>query len=54
MEILQHILGACGDNHAHLDLTDIVYAGGALGGLYSVKYYIKGIILILKEKLWKF
>lgn len=53
MEVIQHLFGACADNHAHLDLTDLAYAGGLATGLYTVRYYIKGTLIIIKQKIWK-
>ena len=53
MEFIQHLLGACGDNHSHFDLTDLALMGGGAMGLYSVKYYIKGIYLVCKNYIKK-
>ena len=49
MEIFQHLLGACGDNHSHFDLTDLAVMGGGAMGLYSLKYYLTGMFLIIKN-----
>ena len=38
MEIVMHIVGTCGDAHAHLDLLDIFLMGG---GLASISLYVK-------------
>jgi hypothetical protein len=50
MEVVMHILGTCGDAHAHLDLLDIFLMGGAFTtiGVYAkynwrrFKSYING------------
>lgn len=49
MEIIQHLLGACTDNHVHFDLTDLLYMGGGFMGLYSVKYYLQGMLILTKN-----
>lgn len=40
VEAVQHLLGACGDNHSHFDLTDLLYMGSGGMGLYALRYYI--------------
>lgn len=50
MEAILHILGACGDNHSHLDLIDILFGGTFIGGAVAyIKYYWYGIKLIIKD-----
>jgi len=39
MEVVQHLLGACADNHSHFDLTDVAYMGTGAMGLYALRYY---------------
>lgn len=39
MEIVQHALGLCGDNHSHLDFVDILLYGS--GGLTTTMYYFR-------------
>jgi hypothetical protein len=51
MEIVQHFIGSCGDNHSHFDLSDLALAGGGAMGLYTLKYYLKGMYLIFKNYL---
>jgi len=49
---LQHLFGICGDNHSHLDLTDAFVVGSASLGLYTLKYYIKGMYYMVKFYLF--
>lgn len=50
MEVIQHLFGACADNHAHLDFSDLIYGAGASVGLYQVRYYISALFFIVKSK----
>ena len=49
VEFVRHLVGACGDNHSHFDLTDLMYMGGGAMGLYSLRYYTKGCYLLVKN-----
>lgn len=52
MEIVQHLVGVCGDTHSHIDLIDIL--GGGVGFIIFydwIRYYIKGIIIFIKKTL---
>jgi len=48
MEILQHLLGACADNHSHIDLTDSIFMFGESTLMINVKYYSNGIFYLIK------
>lgn len=49
MEIIQHALGLCGDNHSHLDLMDILIYGGS--GVTAAGFYFKSKIKSFWDKL---
>jgi hypothetical protein len=49
IEALQHMIGACGDNHSHIDLTDMLYMGGGAMGIYTLKYYIYCFFILIKS-----
>ena len=42
MEVVMHILGVCGDTHAHFDLIDMLLLGGvSTPTLVYIKYKVK-------------
>jgi len=50
MEVFQHLLGACGDNHSHLDLTDLaLMGGGGAMGMYAIRYYALSFYFLIKS-----
>ena len=50
MESVLHLVGACSDNHSHLDLSDVLLGGTAAGGaLVYLKYYWTAIKFIVKD-----
>jgi hypothetical protein len=49
VEAFQHLLGACGDNHSHFDLIDLLFMGSGAMGMYSLRYYTVGTYLIIKN-----
>jgi hypothetical protein len=49
IETVQHLLGACGDNHSHFDLTDLALMGGGAMGLHSLRYYVIGMYVLSKS-----
>ena len=53
MEVIQHLLGACGDNHSHFDLTDLALLGGVGTGFYAFRYYVKGTYLVCRNYVKK-
>lgn len=53
IEAIRHALGLCGDNHMHLDLTDLFLVGGSVGYfLYYAKIYAKVAVLMIKDYIW--
>jgi hypothetical protein len=53
VEVFQHMIGACGDNHSHFDLTDMLYMGGGAMGLYTLRYYTIGFYILIKSYIKK-
>jgi hypothetical protein len=49
METILHMLGLCGDNHSHFDLMDCFFMGSASVAIHSIKYQIRGVLLIIKN-----
>ena len=45
MDIIMHVIGACSDTHAHIDLIDILLLGGAsVPTVTYIKYKVKTLI----------
>lgn len=49
MENILHIFGLCPDTHTHLDLLDLLIAGGATSTLFCFKLHIKVWLLVIKD-----
>ena len=42
IDFFLHLLGICGDNHGHFDLTDILaYISGESSVITNIKYYLR-------------
>lgn len=51
MDIILHVFGACADNHAHFDLTDLIIYGTGLGTTYVyAKTWIKNQLKKIRRK----
>jgi hypothetical protein len=53
MDIIQHILGICSDNHLHFDLTDYLYNYPAVHEIiYNLQYSIR--VFFIRILSWIF
>lgn len=51
MDAVLHMIGICGDNHAHLDLIDLLFwSGSSISLIYYIKYNINELVRKIRNK----